>query len=90
MTTNVNLSPQFESLVKQKVASGMYASVSEVVREALRLLDERDRLREAKLERLRQDIIDGINSGPPIPWDSEKIKEAGRTLLAKKRENRDS
>jgi len=37
---NVNLTPQLEALVRQKVESGLYGSASEVVREALRLLDE--------------------------------------------------
>ena len=40
MPMNVNLSPQLEELVRQKVASGLYTSASEVVREALRLMDE--------------------------------------------------
>ncbi len=48
MPMNVDLSPQLEDLVRQKVASGLYTSASEVVREALRLMDEQDRLRAAK------------------------------------------
>ena len=36
------LSPELESLIQQKVATGGYASAEEVVREALRLLDERE------------------------------------------------
>jgi antitoxin ParD1/3/4 len=42
---NVNLTPQLEELVRSKVASGMYTSASEVVREALRPMDEKNRLR---------------------------------------------
>jgi putative addiction module CopG family antidote len=56
MGMNINLTPQLEDLVRQKVASGLYTSASEVVREALRLMDEKDRLLSAKLEQLRQDI----------------------------------
>jgi antitoxin ParD1/3/4 len=40
MPMNINLSPQLEEFVRQKVASGLYASASEVVREALRLMEE--------------------------------------------------
>jgi antitoxin ParD1/3/4 len=40
---NVSLTPQLESLVRQKVESGSYNNASEVVRDALRLLDARDR-----------------------------------------------
>jgi putative addiction module CopG family antidote len=40
MGMNVNLTPELETLVRRKVASGMYTSASEVVREALRLMEE--------------------------------------------------
>jgi antitoxin ParD1/3/4 len=43
-TRNVSLTPELEALVDSKVASGRYRSASEVVRAALRLLDERERL----------------------------------------------
>ncbi len=39
---NVNLTPQLERLVKQKVTAGLYNNASEVVREALRLMAVRD------------------------------------------------
>ena len=39
MAMNVSLTPQLEDLVRQKVDSGRYNSASEVVREALRLMD---------------------------------------------------
>jgi antitoxin ParD1/3/4 len=42
-TRNVSLTPELEDLVDRKVASGRYRSASEVVRAALRLLDERER-----------------------------------------------
>ena len=74
---NVSLTPQLESYVKQKVAAGMYNSVSEVMREALRLLEERDKIREIKLESLRHDIqkgIDELDSGTGTPLDIEAIK----------------
>ena len=43
MGMNVNLTPQLEELVRSRVASGMYTSASEVVRKALRPMDEQDR-----------------------------------------------
>jgi len=75
---NVNLTPQLEDLVRSKVASGLYTSASEVVREALRLMDERDRLRDAKLEQLRNDIRQGLVSGPSEIWDAEAVKNKAR------------
>jgi len=84
MTMNVNLSPQLEDMVRQKVTSGLYTSASEVVRDALRLMEEKDQLRAIKLEQLRQDIKDGLNSGEPTPWDVEEIKREGRARLIAK------
>ena len=59
MGMNVNLTPQLEEMVRQKVESGLYGSASEVVREALRLMEEQDRLRAARLEQLRQKFAGG-------------------------------
>jgi antitoxin ParD1/3/4 len=78
MTMNINLTPHLENIVRQKVTSGLYASASEVIREALRLMEEHDQARAIKLEQLRQDIRDGLNSGEPTPWNPEEIKQEGR------------
>jgi antitoxin ParD1/3/4 len=57
---NVSLTPELEQFVHEKVKSGRYLSASEVVREALRLLEERDRLYQAKLIELQQHLAIGI------------------------------
>ncbi len=59
---NVSLTPALERLVNEKVSRGFYTSASEVVREGLRLLQERDETREAKLAALRADIQEGFNA----------------------------
>ena len=79
---NISLNPHFEELVKGKVQSGLYNSVSEVMREALRLLEERDQLRDLQLEELRSEIQKGINSGEATPLNIEEIKANGRKRLA--------
>lgn len=84
MGMNVNLTPQLEELVRAKVASGMYTSASEVVREALRLMDEQDRLRAAKLEQLRDDVREGLASGASKPWSASKAKSEARARRARK------
>ena len=84
MGMNVNLTPQLEELARSKVASGMYTSASEVVREALRLMDEQDRLRAVKLEQLRKDIRQGLASGPSQTWSAEEAKREGRARQARK------
>ena len=78
MGMNVNLTPQLEDLVRAKVSSGLYTSASEVVREALRLMQEQDQLREAKLEELRRDIRRGLESGPSQDWNATELKAAAR------------
>ena len=71
---NVDLPPGLEELVRSKVASGLYTSASEGVREALRLMQEEDRPREAKLAQLRSDVRRGLASGPDEPWDAAAVK----------------
>ena len=56
---NVNLTPELENLVHGKVKTGRYNSASEVVREALRLLEERDR----DLALRRQELLTKIREG---------------------------
>lgn len=84
-TMNVSLTPQLEHCIKQKVAKGRCNSVSEVVREALRLLEERDALQALKLEALRKDIYPGLESldnGQGKPLDMKAIKAKGQKNLA--------
>ena len=87
---NVSLTPELESLVEQKVASGFYQTASEVVREGLRLLVERDRVREARLESLRADVAVGIkqlDDGEFAALNeqvSARIRAGGRAKLVRK------
>ncbi len=83
MTLNINLTPRLEDMVRQKVAGGLYNNASEVIRDALRLMEAQDRLQDAKLEALRQDIRVGLNSGPAEELDVEDIKQRGRERLRK-------
>jgi antitoxin ParD1/3/4 len=85
MGMNVNLTPQLEDLVRRKVASGMYTTASEVVRAALRLMEEQDQLRAARLAQLRNDIQEGLDSGASEPWDPEATKRLARAALLPRR-----
>lgn len=82
MTMNINLSPQLEELVKSKVSSGLYTSASEVVREALRMMEERDHIKAIKLQQLRRDIREGLESGAATEWNAEETKQEGRKRRA--------
>ncbi|MFL5342367.1 MAG: type II toxin-antitoxin system ParD family antitoxin [Gemmataceae bacterium] len=75
---NVSLTPHLEQFVHETVNSGRYQSASEVVRTALRLLEERERERQAKLECLRREIQKGLDSGPATPLDMDEIKRLAR------------
>lgn len=59
----------------RKVAEGSYASKSDVVRAALRLL----KVEEMKVERLRAAIQAGIDSGPTEPFDMEEFIRSRRS-----------
>ncbi len=67
MPASYSLGKHWESFVKRQVQSGRFASASEVVRAALRLIEEREAEQEARLEALRGEIARGRISGPGIP-----------------------
>jgi len=73
---NVHLTPELEQLVQSKVKTGRYNSASEVVREALRLLEEHDQIRQMRLQEIRRKIQEG--------WDSLQRGEGmdGEGLMA--------
>ncbi|HEX4797573.1 MAG TPA: type II toxin-antitoxin system ParD family antitoxin [Humisphaera sp.] len=89
---NIKLGPKFERFITQKVKSGEFLSSAEVIREALRLLEEKDQLRQFRLQGLRQQIEEGyraIDAGhvttytkETLPNLLEKIQRQGRARLA--------
>jgi antitoxin ParD1/3/4 len=76
MNISISLTPELLSLVKAKVALGRYTSTSEVVREALRLLERFERLEEERIEELRQAWREGIESGDVGPLDLNELRQA--------------
>jgi antitoxin ParD1/3/4 len=67
--TSVSLGDYFNEFIEQKVASGRFSSASEVIRAGLRLLEDQ----EAKLEKLRELIREGEESGDPVPFDFDEF-----------------
>ncbi len=80
MPSSFTLGEHFEGFVKTMVRSGRYASASEVMRDSLRLMEEREKLREAKLASLREDIRKGLESWPSDVLDMPEIKAEARRL----------
>ena len=91
---NVSLTAELERLVNEKVASGMYHSASEVIREGLRLLKERDELRRVQMDEVRRDVMLGVEQvragrGKKYAGGAEladEIKRRGRQRSKKRRE----
>jgi len=83
---NVSIGRDLEEFVQRKVASGDYASASEVVREGLRLLKEKDRLLEARLEAMKGEIQKGIDQAEfGQLLDGRDVMKELRATLEKKR-----
>ena len=60
-TRNVNLTEHFDRFIEKRVASGRFSNASEVVREGLRLLEQREQEDKAKLEWLRAEAQKGFD-----------------------------
>ena len=63
MPSSYTLGARFESFVKELVESGRYNNASEVVRDGLRLLEDREKLREIRVAELRRLAEEGFLSG---------------------------
>jgi antitoxin ParD1/3/4 len=82
---NVSLTSELEKFVSAKVESGRYNSASEVVREALRLLEEHDQARSVQLDGFNRELgrrLDTLDRGKHVsPTDA-------RARLKRKSEQR--
>ncbi len=76
---NVSLTPQLEALVRQKVETGLYNNASEVVREALRLLDERDQ-RQSWLRSKMATAEEQVKRGEVVEFTDELLDELDREV----------
>lgn len=57
---NITLGKEFERRISEKVADGLYTSASEVIRDGLRLLFEKEAAKSQQLEILRQEVSKGF------------------------------
>ncbi len=72
----VHLTPELQRLIESKLKTGRYGSASEVVRVALRLLEEHDRLQQVSIEDAREKIAEGLDQlRRGERWDGEQVFE---------------
>jgi antitoxin ParD1/3/4 len=94
MPSSYSLGAHFENFIQEQIATGRYASASEVIRAGLRMLEEwengrelRAMTREQKLDWLRAEIQKGKDSGPGIPAD--EVMAEMRALAESRRQRAD-
>jgi len=86
MNISVSLTPELIGLIKAKVDSGRYTSTSEVVREALRLLERADQQEVERVKGLRRAWKEGIESGDAGELDFASLRRtAHREFTARKK-----
>lgn len=67
MPSSYAIGKHFEEFIRDQIRAGRYMSASEVVRDALRLLEEEEDRRKASLEALRAEVTEGLESGKGRP-----------------------
>lgn len=75
---NINLGTRWEEFISLRVQSGRYLSASEVVREGLRLLQEREQFRQVRIEQLHKELNEGLEQlerGEYVELDEQGLKE---------------
>jgi len=76
MSTNVSLTPELEQYAKSQVASGLYGSVSEFMREAVRLHRERSLENTLYIQAMHSELTAAaseIDQGDIMPLDMDEI-----------------
>ena len=75
---NVSLNPHFNEFINNLISSGQYNSASEVIREALRLLEQQKATEQETIEYFRREIQKGIDSGASTSWNKDEILAKAR------------
>jgi antitoxin ParD1/3/4 len=81
VTMNVSLPHPLKQFVESRVSSGIYGSASEFVREAIREKIDRDRDRQAAREALTGKLIEGLESGNPVPFKKGRFEKKKAAMV---------
>lgn len=85
-TVTVDLGDELRQFIESLIASGDYRTQSEVIRESLRLL--REKQAESRLQALRDLLAEGLSSGEPQVWEKDAFLLKVRSGMRKSDENR--
>jgi antitoxin ParD1/3/4 len=82
-TMNISLSDELDEFVRGKTASGQYASSSEVVRAALRLLEREDALHHEKMKILKREVGIGLKQARERKFSKRSVSEIADAVRAR-------
>jgi len=86
MPSSYSLGARFEKMMDDLIASGRYNSKSEILRDGLRVVEEREAQFLTELDELRLAVKEGMDSGPGIPIDQVREQLSQKYLeMAKER-----
>ena len=83
MPSSYVIGDHFEKFIRAQIEAGRYASASEVIRDSLRLLENRERLRQIEVEEYRQKVKEGMTSGQGINADDvfDRLETKYQTMI---------
>jgi antitoxin ParD1/3/4 len=83
MPSSYVIGDHFEKFIRAQIEAGRYASASEVIRDSLRLLENRERLRQIEIEEYREKVKEGMTSGQGIAADAvfDRLEAKYQTML---------
>jgi antitoxin ParD1/3/4 len=88
MPSSYVIGEHFEAFIKAQIQRGRYASASEVIRDGLRALEERETIRALKIDALRAEIERGAAGGPGTP--AVEVFARARALIAQRATQNDT
>lgn len=88
-TVNISITPELDAFLQSRVKTGRYQSTSEVVREALRLLERHERDREEAIRQLKAKLERGaIQAERGELIDGDEVLDELRQLIEERRQSR--